>query len=331
MFDGPFWSSPVLVSVRPVIEGARHMRVNQDEIERIADWLAYEEFAFPEALLPFDVGGDPDLLTDFTMLVNSLNFAFTDFTSGVKFAAERSGRRWSDSEGLNAGLLNALDAGVPILSGDWMAQVTEMDLGRIFRGNIVMPMLAERAAILNNIGVTLGASYEGRWSRWLHTCAPALYAGGDGLLERLPAEFPRFADVSDYHGHEIRLLKLAQLAFWFLHTSHQGFGDFALADLNQMTAFADYIVPVALRLMRVFEYDAALERQIAGGIELPADSEEEVEIRAHTLFATALLTEAINHRRGPLAQLVIPQIDYRLWRAYHATTWPHHLTRTVMY
>ena len=36
-------------------------------------------------------------------------------------------------------------------------------------------------------------------------------------------------------------------------------------------------------------------------------------------------------RRPADQQLVIPQLDYRLWKTYHATWWPHHLTRTIMY
>lgn len=325
------WSTPVLQSVLPVVAASRHVRTNPDEVERVAGWLAYEPFGWPEAAMPVEVGGDPDRLTDFVLLVNSLNFAFSDFATGARFEAARGGRSWSDSEGMVACLLNALDAGTPVLDGDWMARVTVADLERLFTGTIRMPMLEERAEILNAIGAVLGDRYEGRWSRWLRSCAPAMYAGGDGLLERLPEEFPRFRDVSLHAGREVRFLKLGQLALWQLHTAHRAFGDFAVADLADMSAFADYIVPVALRLMRVLEYTDELERWIAAGREIPRDSDEEIEIRAHTLYATALLTEAVNRRRPPGARLVIPQLDYRLWKTYHATFWPHHRTRTIMY
>ena len=30
-------------------------------------------------------------------------------------------------------------------------------------------------------------------------------------------------------------------------------------------------------------------------------------------------------------QIIIPQLDYRLWKQYHATHRPHHLTITTMY
>ena len=49
------------------------------------------------------------------------------------------------------------------------------------------------------------------------------------------------------------------------------------------------------------------------------------------IYATALLTEEINARRPPEMQVIIPQVDARLWASYHETHWPHHLTRTIMY
>ena len=331
MFESAFWKTPVLQSVLPVVEASRHVRTNTDEITRVAGWLAYEPFGWPQAVLPFDVGDDPGVLTDYQLFLNTLNFAFSDFATGVKYEAERDGRLWSDSEGMVANVLNAIDADVPVLTGAWQARATRDDVARLFSGTIEIPMLDERTAILNAVGAVLVDRYRGRWANWLASCAPSMYAGGDGLLERLPAEFPRFHDVSAYNGREVRLFKLGQLALWGLHTSHQATSAFAVQDLSNMTAFADYIVPVALRLMRIFEYSPELERRINEGDEIPRDSSEEIEIRAHTLYATALLTEAVNAIRPAGEQLVIPQLDYRLWKTYHATFWPHHLTRTIMY
>lgn len=331
MHESPFWSTPVLRSVVPVVEASRHVRTDPTEVERVAGWLAYEPLAWPEAPAGLDAPLAPDATTDLILLTSSLNFAFSDFGTGVKFEADRAGRRWSDSDGMVACLLDAIEAGVPVLDGDWMARATAADLERVFAGTIRMPMLDERARILNEVGPVLVDRYGGRWSRWLRSCTPAMYAGGDGLLDRLPAEFPRFRDISEYHGREVRFFKLGQLALWQLHAAHRPIGDFSVTDLADMTAFADYIVPVALRLLGILAYDEELERRIAAGDEIVRDSDEEIEIRAHTLFATALLTEAVNRRRPPDDQVVIPRIDYRLWKTYHATTWPHHLTRTTMY
>jgi Potential Queuosine, Q, salvage protein family len=120
-------------------------------------------------------------------------------------------------------------------------------------------------------------------------------------------------------------------------------GKFRLDDPEKMTAFADYIVPVALRLLGITSYSAELERAINSYQLIPRDSREEIEIRAHCIYATALLTEEINRMRaaGPPVSgsaasaeklpVIIPQIDARLWTHYHTTNWPHHLTVTTMY
>jgi hypothetical protein len=97
------------------------------------------------------------------------------------------------------------------------------------------------------------------------------------------------------------------------------------------TAFADYIVPLGLNVMGITHYTPKLTARVLVGDLLPRDSDEEIEIRAHTVYATALLTDAINARRPAGRGLIIPEVDYRLWKSYHATHVPHHLTRTIMY
>src|SRR5208282_3880741 len=96
-------------------------------------------------------------------------------------------------------------------------------------------------------------------------------------------------------------------------------GKFRLEDPERMTAFADYIVPVALRLMGITSYSKELEHAINSYQLIPRDSRWEIEIRAHCIYATALLREEVNKLRALDAQVIIPQIDARLWTHYHTT------------
>lgn len=333
MRSGSKWQRPILKSVLPVVESSRHVSTSEDGIASVAAWMAYEQFSIPDdsGTGPFDMGNNPDRLFDVNLFVAALNFAFTDFDSSVKYSCDYRGRTWSDSEAMFARIHEVVNAGTDLFSGEFLAAVTRQELARIFAGNIELPMLDERVAILNEIGATLVDQYEGAFHKFVRSCAPAMYAQGDGLMERLITEFPRFNDVSDYHGHEVQFHKLPQLALWSLHRALHRSGNWILTDLEDMTAFADYIVPVALRLMGIIAYTPALESSISAGEMIKRDSDEEIEIRAHTIYATALLTDAINEIRPADEQVVVPQIDFRLWSAYHATSWPHHLTRTVMY
>lgn len=327
------WNRPVLQSIIPVIGESRHVTTHLAAIDSVAGWMAYEEFIFPKGASagPFDLGSSPSEIIDAVLFASVLNFAFTDFESGVKFAVDYDGRPWSDTEGMFVRIHEATQDGQDLFDGSVLSTITRDDLSRVFTGNIELPMLAQRAQILNEVGETLMSSYGGRFHRFVSDCAPFMYHDGDGILERLITEFPRFNDVASYRGQAVQIHKLAQLSLWSLHMALHESGDWSLRDLADMTAFADYIVPVALRLMGIIEYSPDLEGRINGGQLIVRNSEEEVEIRAHTLYATALLTDRINERRTADSQLVIPQVDYRLWKSYHATTWPHHLTKTIMY
>lgn len=327
------WNRPVLESVMPVIDESLHVNTNLPTIDSVARWMAYEEFIFPKGASagPFDLGSSPSEIIDAVMFASVLNFAFTDFETGVKYAVDYDGRSWSDTEGMFVRIHQATQNGQDLFDGSVLLALTRDDLSRIFSGNIELPLMEQRTQILNEVGETLMGSYGGRFHRFISDCAPFMYHDGDGLLERLVTEFPRFNDVSFYQGHQVQIHKLAQLSLWSLHMALHESGDWTLRDLSEMTAFADYIVPVALRLMGIIEYSPDLEARINEGQLIDRDSDEEIEIRAHTLYATALLTDRINQLRPDDLQLVIPQVDYRLWKSYHATTWPHHLTKTIMY
>ena len=325
------WNSPVLASLQPVVDGAKLVRINHGKITEVANWMAYEEFAKPDGSMLFDFGNDPDVLMDFTLVVNTMNFAFTDFSTGVKFETDYMGKRWCDSEAMLACLHRAINAGIPFFSGEYLSKVTHKDLESVFAGTIEMPMLDERVVLFNEVGRVLVEKYQGRYSNFVRSCAPRLYANGDGLLERLTTEFPRFRDVSMYHGSEVHIYKLAQLGIWGMHLALSPRGAWKLEDAENLTAFADYIVPVGLRVMNIFEYAPELEKQINDLVEVKRDSEAEIELRASSIYVIAKLTDEINKRRPGMDPLLQPQVDFRFWKTYHATHWPHHLTKTVMY
>ena len=86
-----------------------------------------------------------------------------------------------------------------------------------------------------------------------------------------------------YDGAEVRFWKLAQLSVWILEATLPGGTGFE--DLGRLTAFADYIVPAALRVLGITRYSDELEAAIREGRQIEAGSPWEVEIRAHTIVA----------------------------------------------
>ncbi|MGZ8717504.1 MAG: queuosine salvage family protein [Gaiellaceae bacterium] len=321
---------PVLDSVLPVIAESKDVTTDAARVHDVAQWLAYEELPFPRFLLPFAIELDRDRMIDFILVASLPNFAYTDFETGVRFDQVVDGAVYADSDALLYCLHRAVAEGVDVLDGAYLAQVTTDDLRRLFRGGTTeLQMLDERAAILRDAGATLVERYDGQFHNLVAAASPALYDDRHGLLELLVRDFPRFDDVAEYNGHTVRFYKLAQLAVWFLEVSLPG--GLGLSDMSRLTAFADYIVPVGLRVLGIFRYSDPLEAAIAGGVLIDAGSPWEVELRAHTIYATALLTDEVNALRPPELQVIVPQIDARFWVPFHKTHWPHHLTRTIFY
>ncbi len=321
----------ILAPANQVVQAAKHVRVDAGEIERVADWMAGEELPWPDfrsALIP--TGNDADTC-DFVFLAASINFAFTDFSTGEVFRVLHEGVWRSDSEAMMACLKRAWDGGVPVLEGDWLRRAKKRDLEKIFEGSIPIPMLDERLRIFREIGHALGKNWGGRFHRFLGDGPHYFQAGPRSLGERLAREFPSFEDVSQYRGRPVPFQKRAQLMFWQLHRLLGADGFFKVEDLEQATIFADYIVPLALRLFGVLVYTPELDEAIRSRQIVPADSEEEIEIRAASIWACRLLTEAINQRRPPELRIIDPVLDARLWTHYHASHLPHHLTVTTDY
>ena len=322
------WDSEVLSSVSKAIHQLEHLSIDLDSIENTADWLAYEEFSI---LQNNQVRKNPEDFIRATLFMNTLNFAFTDFQTSIKYEVKRGSEILSDSEAMYFQVNEAIDSGNNLVDGKIMATLTLEQLANIFSGNIEMPMLKERVEILNDVGQKLVDNYGGDWLNFINNGPKKLYAKGEGLIERLVNEFPRFDDSSEYRGNKVKFYKLAQLAFWGIHGELSGSNYFKIEDMHSMTAFADYIVPVALNVMKIMTYTPQLDDKIRDGEMIERDSKEEIEIRSASIYATAILTEKVNERRPENKSIIIPQLDYRLWKNYHATHHPHHLTYTTMY
>lgn len=315
----------MLDTVLPVVEQARDVSIDLDRLSEHAGWMAYEELPPPAFILPFALELDRDGIVDFVLTATCINFAFTDFESRVRWEIVHDGRALADADGMHFCLQRALAEGVPMLDGAWLAQATEDDLRSIFRGgSSPLQLLDERARIWREVGAVLVERYGGRFSNVFRSAGSCTE-----FLEVLTRDFPRFDDVAEYDGRTVRFWKLAQLSVWILQATLPGGAGFD--DLDRLTAFADYIVPAALRVLGITRYSEELEEAIRAGRPIEAGSPWEVEIRAHTIYACDELARLVNELRPPELQVIVPQVDARLWVPFHRTHYPHHLTRTIYY
>jgi hypothetical protein len=183
--------------------------------------------------------------------------------------------------------------------GPWSAKgLTTMDAASI-AGALGQdpghPLMAGFAAALRDVGAHLLADHGGRYL--------AVVDGGASIpdVAALFAGWESFADVSTYDGRAVPFYKRAQLAAADLHRA--GVAD--LAGIEQLTAFADNLVPHVLRVDGVLALDPSLTARIEAGDLLAHGSPEEVELRACAVHAIELLAADCD--------LSPAEIDSALW------------------
>lgn len=101
-----------------------------------------------------------------------------------------------------------------------------------------------------------------------------------------------------YKGHQIFLYKRAQIFAADLWGAFKGqrYGEFS--DISSVTIFADYIVPAVLKQLGVLRFSSALATMIDASNEICSGSEEEVELRACTIYAVEKMRELIRKKSG---------------------------------
>lgn len=102
------------------------------------------------------------------------------------------------------------------------------------------------------------------------------------------------------------------------------------SDVNESTVAADYVLPKGLRDMGILTYEKSLANKVDNGILIPADTLEELEIRASTIHACNEVVGLLNEKYGK--NINAWHLDAKIWsEARKNKETKHHLTRTIAY
>lgn len=265
---------------------------------------------------------NPSLTAQYLLVVDAINFCF-----------------WQDDEleyaDLAGGIKQSILKNPDAISAESLARMDEEGVQNLLNWPRAVPLAAERARLLRELGANLAANFSGQAQELI------LSANGSAseLVTLITRHFPGFRDHCIYKGRQVFFYKRAQILVGDLYGAFQGQGLGSFTDIGRLTMFADYRVPAVLREVGVLCYAPTLEHRIDSLEELPPGSEEEIEIRAATVVAIERIRTAVGNKvgnglagkkKGPPSV----HLDWALWEigeAQRAQHRPHHRTLTVYY
>ncbi|KAJ4826670.1 hypothetical protein Tsubulata_001555 [Turnera subulata] len=264
-----------------VVGHSSHVLVDSAGIEKVVENIQEEipkiEWDF-EGIHYFD---DGPLTVQYLFVLDALNFCF-----------------WPDKDlsydHLASGLKEALENDKSVFDADRLQKFTGPQLRSLLKWPRPLPLENERIRLLHEVGFELERSFGGKASNLVESCGKS----ASTLVATIASHFPGFRDHSLYKGHQVFLYKRAQIFAADLYGAFKGQGYGEFRDVSSITIFADYIVPAVLRQLGVLKYSSALASTIESNGEIAAGSEEEVELRACSVYAVERIKDLIRVKSG---------------------------------
>jgi hypothetical protein len=313
----------VRTTCKAVAEKAIHVRINEGIISSYARSLPLQVARTPQ-LDPqshyLDHGEDT---LAFILTLDSVNF-------GSGYFPHLHKRPGMSGYFTVASSLNDFFKNHGPVSARHLRELTTANCAEIFDQDLknlpVKELMQHFAAALNDLGQYLHKNFDDDFG----TLVAAANASVDRFVEIL-IRMPYFNDVELYDTAKVTFYKRAQLAAADLALAFDGAGPGSFKNLDNLTIFADNLVPHVLRLDNVLTYDKNLLDRINAGKLIPPGSKGEVEIRACAVHAVELIKNELHSKDR---RITSSSLDYMLWNRGQQSNYkaqPRHRTRTVFY
>ena len=191
----------------------------------------------------------------------------------------------------------------------------------------VVPPEQERLANLREAGQVLLS----RWHGDLIHLLEATRGSAVRTVQEVVASFPGFQDEAQYRGQKVFFWKRAQLFVADVHAAFSGQGWGRYGDIAALTAFADYKLPQVLRELGILSYHPDLAGRVDLRQNLSSGGEEEIEIRAMTLWAVEALKKTFELSGKKVTGVWVDQWLWQLGQLEPFRKKPYHRCRTIFY
>jgi hypothetical protein len=239
-----------------------------------------------------------------------------------------NGEPYSGYWGLAASLKRAQEQGFPVTDPHFLSTISPGDLAEVFSGRGRMPMFEERLKNLREAGSIILSELGGDLMS-LFDAASGLSA--TGLVSKTVCLFPSFRDEALYGNERVYFWKRAQIFAFDVFTAFGGDKWGKFNEIERLTAFADYKLPQVLRELGIISYSRGLATGIDAMQPLQRGSEEEVEIRAMTIWAVEELRNGFLEHGHKLTDTMVDNWLWRLGQLDAFRIHPYHRCRTIFY
>jgi hypothetical protein len=306
-----------------VTRRASEVRIDDERLDALAGELAAASVAYEDLDPMHHFAGDAERALAFTIALDAINFGSGWFPV-LKKRAGLSGYR-----SIALACRESVEAGDP-WSGAWLRGATATSLARLLGQELCDPEVRELmelyARAWRELGDWLGREHGDRFE----SVVEQANRSAERLVGAL-ATLELYRDVARYDELEVPFYKRAQITVADLARVFDGKGWGRFDDRDELTLFADNLVPHVLRCHGVLAYSPALAARIDAGELLAVGSRSEVEIRAVAVEAVERLVERLGAKGRPTTAHAL---DGLLWNAGQAD-WikarPRHRTRCSFY
>ncbi|MFA5872058.1 MAG: queuosine salvage family protein [Parcubacteria group bacterium] len=324
----------ILETTKYVVENSKNVSIDHGEILEFCEYFKRGSAKHWWQDSPFDISDlEIENRLKFLLLFNAISFCYWaeprwsqktqswyEPTWKIQFNKEKRNGAW----GLITNLAKVLLNGRMKLDSRGWASMKREDLAGILNENgIEIPLFKERLRIVRELGEVLEDKFNGQVFNLINDSR----GNALKLLNSVITNFPSFRDEEFYKGKKIYFYKRAQLLVADICNNF----DFKVKNFEQFTACADYKIPQVLRRLKILKYSPELSRKVDQKALLPRGSEEEIEIRANTIWAVEYIKEEL---KGIIPNIKSIDINDYLWlegQKKSPADLPYHRTITTAY
>lgn len=318
----------VIESVEYVMDNAVDVTIDDASLRVVADKIS-ERLSKGIDTVEDAFGSTGVLEQDVNLIFfeTACNFYFWNEDDATKWKVNVEGRLIGGWYGLTACFNKALKNNIPVYDAAWMARLTPNIARNLFAGNdMQIPLLEQRVNNIVEMANFLLQEHDGQAINFI----AANHCSAPHIAEEIVRALPSFRDGAFYKGRWVWILKRAQILPSDVSQLAAKYPEFAIADADKLTAFADYRIPQVLRHFGAISYSDNLAGTVNSSTILPVGSSQEIEIRAATVVACERLKQYLP------GTTTSADIDLGLWlisQDIHddPTLLPHHRTPGYFY